>query len=46
MGADLVVLGRAGATESSNRMGDEKIFDAVVSLDVLDVATGESVAGL
>jgi hypothetical protein len=45
VGADLVVLGRAGATESSNRMGNEKIFDAVVSLDVLDVTTGESVAG-
>ncbi|MGM0393983.1 MAG: hypothetical protein ACQEQ5_06085 [Thermodesulfobacteriota bacterium] len=43
--ADLVVLGRAGATESSNRMGDEKIFDATVYMDVLDVTSGESVAG-
>lgn len=42
--ADLVVLGRAGATESINRMGDEKIFDATVYLDVLDVTSGESVA--
>jgi hypothetical protein len=45
MNADLVVMGRAGATESINRMGDEKIFEAVIHLDVLDVTTGESVAG-
>jgi len=45
MDADLVVLGRAGATESINRMGDEKIFDGVVRLEVFDVNTGESVAG-
>lgn len=42
--ADLVVLGRAGATESGNPMEDEKGFDAVVRLNVLDVTTGKSVA--
>ncbi|MEX1299849.1 MAG: hypothetical protein AB1Z38_08255 [Desulfotignum sp.] len=45
LNADLVVLGRAGATESINRMGDEKIFDGMIRLDVFDVITGESVAG-
>lgn len=37
LNADLVVIGRAGATESINRMGDEKIFDAVIHLEALDV---------
>jgi hypothetical protein len=46
MGADLVVLGRAGASESINRMGGEKIFDGVIHLEVLDAATGESVASV
>lgn len=45
LGADLVLLGRAGAGESPNRMGDEKVFEAVIRLDVLDAATGEPVAG-
>lgn len=44
LNADLVVLGRVGATESSNRMGDEQIFEADIHLDALDVTTGESVA--
>jgi len=42
--ADLVVLGRAGATESTDGQGDEKKFDAVVHLEVLDVITGKPVA--
>jgi hypothetical protein len=45
LNADLVVLGRAGATESINRMGDVKIFDGVVRLDVFDAVTGQPVAG-
>ncbi len=44
LNADLVVLGRAGATESINRMGDEKIFDGVIKLDVFDVETRQQVA--
>lgn len=46
LGADLVVLGRAGASESINRMGDERVFDGVIHLDVLDAATGEVVASV
>ncbi len=45
LNADLVMLGRAGATESGNSMGDETVFDAVVHLEVLDVTTGKPVAG-
>lgn len=37
--ADLVILGKAGASESFNRMGDEKAFDAVVDLRGYDLAT-------
>lgn len=42
--ADLVVLGRAGATESGNAMDGETVFDAVVRLTMLDVTTGKPVA--
>jgi alpha-D-ribose 1-methylphosphonate 5-triphosphate synthase subunit PhnG len=42
--ADLVMLGRAGATESGNSMDDETVFDAVVRLTMLDATTGKPVA--
>ena len=42
--ADLVVVGRAGAAESANRMGDEKIFDAAIKLTAYDVGSGRQVA--
>jgi hypothetical protein len=41
--ADMVVLGRAGAQESKNRMGDEKIFDAVITLTAFDLDSGQKV---
>ena len=44
LNADLVMLGRAGATESINRMENETVFDAVVHLNVLDVTTGKPIA--
>lgn len=44
MGADLVVLGRAGAAESINRMANEKIFEGTVRLNAFDVTTGDPVA--
>ncbi len=42
--ADLVVVGRASAAESANRMGDEKIFDAIIKLTAYDVGSGQQVA--
>ncbi len=42
--ADLVVVGRASAAESANRMGEEKIFDAVIKLTAYDVGSGQQVA--
>jgi len=42
--ADMVVLGKADALESTNRMGDEKIFDAVIELKVYDLGSGKEVA--
>ena len=45
MGADLVILGRAGAAESINRMENDKIFEGVVRLNAIDVTSGEPVAG-
>lgn len=46
LNADLVVIGRAGAAESLNRMGDEKIFDAVIHLEALDVKARQPVAAV
>jgi hypothetical protein len=46
LNADLVVLGRAGATESINRMGEEKIFDGVIRLNVFDVKSRQQVAAV
>jgi len=43
LGADLVVLGKAGASESSNRMGDATAFDAVIELTVFDTASKKEV---
>ena len=37
--ADMVVLGKASAGESSNRMGNERTFEAVVDLTVFDLAS-------
>ncbi|HKL00829.1 MAG TPA: hypothetical protein VJ943_11290 [Desulfotignum sp.] len=42
--ADLVVVGRASAAESANRMGEEKIFDADIRLTTYDVGSGQQVA--
>jgi len=41
--ADMVVLGKAYASESINRMGDEKIFDGVIELNVYDLGSGKAV---
>ena len=41
--ADMVVLGKAGASESFNRMGDAKAFDAVIELKVFDTASEKEV---
>lgn len=41
--ADMVVLGRVGAQESKNRMGDEKIFDADITLTAFDLDSGRQV---
>jgi hypothetical protein len=41
--ADLVVIGRANAAESSNRMGEEKIYDAVIRLSAYDPASGQKI---
>ena len=41
--ADLVFIGKAGASESFNRMGDEKAFDAVVDIRGYDLASGTAV---
>ncbi|MBU0972138.1 MAG: hypothetical protein KKC20_15910 [Proteobacteria bacterium] len=41
--ADLVVMGKTGASESVNRMGDEKIFDAVIDLKGYDLTSGKEV---
>jgi hypothetical protein len=41
--ADMVIMGKAGASESSNRMGDEKTFDAVIDLRGYDLASGKTV---
>jgi hypothetical protein len=46
LNADLVILGRAGATESINRMGDDKIFDGAIRLNVFDVASRQQVAAV
>jgi len=41
--ADMVVLGKASAAESINRMGDEKIFDGVIELKIYDLDSGKEV---
>ncbi len=43
LNADLVVLGKANASESVNRMGDEKVYDAVIELKGYDLASGKEV---
>ena len=41
--ADMVVLGKAGAQESMNRVEDGKIFDGVIELKVYDLNSGKEV---
>jgi len=41
--ADMVVLGKANAAESINRMGDEKIFDGVIELKIYDLGSDKEV---
>ncbi len=41
--ADMVIMGKAMASESFNRMGDEKTFDAVIDLRGYDLASGKTV---
>jgi hypothetical protein len=41
--ADMVVLGKTSAAESINRMGDEKIFDGVIELNIYDLGSGKQV---
>lgn len=41
--ADMVVLGKAGAQESMNRMEDGKIFDGEIELTVYDLNSGKEV---
>lgn len=41
--ADMVVLGKASAAESINRMGNEKIFDGVIELKIYDLGSGKEV---
>ena len=44
LNADMVIVGRASAQESFNRMGDEKTFEAGVALTALDLATQKEIA--
>lgn len=46
MKADMVVFGKASSTESINRMGDERTFDAIVSLEAYHLETGEKALSL
>ncbi|MCP3940409.1 MAG: hypothetical protein GY710_02870 [Desulfobacteraceae bacterium] len=41
--ADMVVIGKAGASKSINRMGDENVFDGEIELKVYDVESGKEV---
>lgn len=43
MKADMVVMGKAAATESYNRMGDARTFEAEIKLKGWDVASGKVV---
>ncbi len=42
--ADMIILGKASAQESFNRMGDEKTFEAGIELMALDPATQKKIA--
>ncbi len=46
MKADMIVFGKAVSSESINRMGDERTFDAVVSLEAYHLETGEKALSL
>lgn len=43
MSADLIVIGKADSAEAINRMGQDKAFDAQISLDCYNVQTQEKV---
>lgn len=43
MKADMVVFGRSTSTEAINRMGEEKTFNAVITLEAYHLDTGEKV---
>ncbi len=43
MKADMIVFGRADASEAINRMGEEKTFNARISLEAYSLETGEKV---
>ncbi|MDZ7664058.1 MAG: hypothetical protein U5K27_01790 [Desulfotignum sp.] len=45
LNADLVVIGRAHAAESSNRMGEEKIFDADITAHRVMTCDSEPASG-
>ena len=46
MKADMIVFGQASSSESINRMGDERTFDGVVSLEAYHLETGEKAVSL
>ncbi len=43
MKADMIVFGHAVSSLATNRMGEEKTFDAQILLDVYDVNTGDKI---
>lgn len=45
MKADMIVFGKATASEAINRMGEEKTFNAQINLEGYNLETGEKVVG-
>jgi len=43
MKADMIVFGKASASEAINRMGEEKTFNARINLEAYNLETGEKV---
>ena len=41
MKADMIVFGKASSSEAINRMGDERTFDGLISLEAYHLETGE-----
>ena len=46
MKADMIVFGKAVSSEAINRMGDERTFDAAISLEAYHLETGEKAVAL